>query len=266
MLRLGHPLARRLLFATVAWQPGFRDLGIDLVLRDFVRPRYGAAGAGGGINYVRNKYGRAVENAVGGGNMDMTWTEINGSYVPTRSLTAFVVLKPLATNSPATSAYFRKKGTSTTEAGWKFDTTGNPDAFLVRVANGASTAAASTITTSSLTRHFALGLRADVERGFLSVWLDGRKEAQSALGFVPTNDAAQPLALFQSFEGQISTAVLWNRPLSDGEMIRLYLDAYALWRGRQLVRVPRASAIFPDRLARKTEVIASGVIPGLHVA
>lgn len=266
-LQLGHPLARRLLFATLAWEPGFRDLGTDLVLRDSVRSRYGIVTAGANLNYVRNRFGRAIENATGGGNNDIAWNEINGSYATTRSLTAFLVLKPLATNSPALSAFFRKKNTATTDPGWKFDTTGNPDLWLTRVGNGASTAAATSITASSLTKHFVIGMRADVERAFISIWVDGRKEAQSALAFVPGNDGAQPLSLFQAFEGQINVAALWNRPLSDGEMVRLFLDPYMLWR-RPFNN--RGSAMLlsqwqgsqPARLLKIPSVVAAGTVPG----
>jgi hypothetical protein len=162
----------------------------------------------------------------------MYWNDVNNEYDSTRGITAFFVAKPLSVDQPVVAVAYSKRDTaSALAAGWEMQTTTapSPDTWIATIADGATSQSVSSVSGLSLTRTDVVAFRVDPERATLAIWVNGVKEATTALTIVPGNNAIA-LRTFNTFEGNINCWAYWNRPLSDQEMRLLYVDPYRLWR------------------------------------
>lgn len=227
-LQRGRPIARKLKHAVLFWERGFRT-GTDNVGKDSRTGRLGFTAAGTSYQYnLTIDSGRVIDHA--SGSAEITWSDIGSQWNTSRGMTYFVLLRPDATTQSGLVAFYRRKNTATTDTGWKLDFDGAaPSHYVGRVADGASTAVAISTTTALTTRTDAVCVRADPDRGFVSIWVNGVKEAQSALAFAPGNPAL-PLSMIQAAVAKFSVVAFWNRPLADAEIRSLYADPFQLWR------------------------------------
>lgn len=232
VLNCGHPLANRLKHAVIFWDRGFQSIPTpDLVGRDDVLNRPGT-GNGANYTYPLIDAGRTVRSPVGGTTIT-TWTDVNNEYDTTRGLSAFFVARPLSLDQPAVAVPYAKRDTSAAAAaGWEFQTRSapSPDAWFATIANGALSIDALGVTSLSLTRTDVVAMRADPERGFLALYVNGFKDTQTAMGIVVPGNNALALKVFDTFEGSIACCALWNRPLADSEIRQLWTDPFLLWR------------------------------------
>jgi hypothetical protein len=117
----------------------------------------------------------------------------------------------------------------------------SPDTWIATVGNGASATSVSSVTGLSLTRTDVVGFRADPERALISIWVNGKLEASTALAIVPGNNAIA-LRTFNTFEGNVNCWAYWNRPLSNAEFRLLAIDPYRLWRPQPFYRMSEGLA------------------------
>jgi hypothetical protein len=218
--------------ACIFWDRGFQSIPTpDLVGRDSVTKRYGV-GSGASYTYPSIDAGRTVTSPVGGTTIT-SWADVNNEFDSSRGLTAFFVARPLSLDQPAVAVPYAKRDTaSATAAGWEFQTRSapSPDTWFATIADGATSVDCLGTTSLSLTRTDVVAMRADPERGFLSLWLNGKKEIETAMGAVVPGNNALAVKVFDTFEGNIACVALWNRPFADSELRELFRDPFLLWR------------------------------------
>jgi hypothetical protein len=169
----------------------------------------------------------------------MYWNDVNNEFDSGRGITAFFVAKPLSVDQPTVAVMYSKRDSSSAlAAGWEMQTTSapSPDTWIATVSTGAVATSVSSVSGLSLTRTDVVCFRADPERTELAIWVNGKKEATTALVTVPGNNAIA-LRTFNTFEGNVNCWAYWNRPLSDAEIRLLALDPYRLWRPQSFYRM-----------------------------
>jgi hypothetical protein len=186
-----------------------------------------------GSTHVIIDAGRAL--AAGTSDDNINWNAPLSRYNLLFGFSAAALIRPDSATAPASDlAIFSKRNSSATaSSGWQIGIENGTNTFDVEISDGASEAGANSLVAVETTKSRLIVVTYD--RSNLRIYVDGILRATTATSVAVGNNS-EPIRLFgfagstNVFDGSASVAALWNRPLSQGEISKLWSDPYIMWK------------------------------------
>lgn len=232
-------LWRGCLWAIAAgWNRGWNEPGGQTTYDDQRLTRGILQGSRPGTHVIIDA-GRALASGISDDRID--WSDIANGYNGINGQVSVAVLFRVTTVPNSNRRIICKRFSGgNAEPGWDLFTDftlGNVISF--EFSDGVDEDRVSTTTAAAADTTQTFLCVATHDRTRAAIWLNGIREAVNAApARIPANNN-QPIDLFSNpnndtrLDGDIAMAAVWNRALSDGEILQLNTDPYTMWRPRR---------------------------------
>jgi hypothetical protein len=223
----------RCLYACAAgWNKGWSDNDGATTFEDQTKMKGVLQGSRGSTHVIIDA-GRALD--AGSSVNNINWNAPLSRYNLSLGFSAAALVRPDSTTAPASdlAIFSKRNSTDNTSGGWHLGIEDGSNTFEVEISDGVSGSRANSLIAPETTRSRLIV--ATYDRSNLRIYIDGILRATEATSLTVGNNS-EPIRLFGFagnvgvFDGSASVAVLWNRPLSQGEISKLWSDPYIMWK------------------------------------
>lgn len=236
-------LWRNVLHASAPWVWGARA---DDNLGEYddisgTRAPWATAGLSDALAFRNENFGRSIQKGTPATNAVPKWPVNGGTRydISGGGFSFATLVRAHALTTAAVPAYKRRGSPyGVGNAGWGFFPATSGNNWRASISDGTTQVEAVSNTPQDIAQPQLLVAVYDAG-GVLSLYVNGVLEDQSAPTALVTasiNDATQTLNMLgvgsgsSELDASIGLGVLWNRPLSGGEIRRLYSDPFIMWR------------------------------------
>lgn len=224
-------LWRGCLYACAAgWNKGWTETDGSTTFEDQRRTKGVLQGSRSGTHTIIDA-GRALASGV---SLDaINWATILSSYQSTNGfLSAAVLFKLNVIGTAGTARALFSKSADFGSSGWRIHVDGT-DRFRLEIGLGGFKINADWLTTQVTTRSYMVV--GTYDRSALRIYGDGSLRGTNSTAGSLSDDSANVRFFSPSTDAtlanaNIAMAAIWNRPLGQGEVSRLYSDPYIMWR------------------------------------